>query len=252
MLTAVRISQRAVVGKCRSCHSTTMSRPMTPVRRLLHYFATYRRTLLLGFACVLGSAAFSLLKPLISSRAVSAIGGTFTRGMLVRYGLMLIGAAAMQGVFLYLHRQIIIGASRNIEYDMRNDFYAHLQRLPLRYYQDQRTGDLMSRRTNDLSSVRMLIGPAVMHSVSSLLVVTGSFFMMLRIDHEMALISLIAIPVVAGLVSYFGQRIHHRFQAVQDYFGEISARVQENLSGVRVVRAFTQERNEITTFKSMN
>ncbi|PYQ26590.1 MAG: ABC transporter ATP-binding protein [Acidobacteria bacterium] len=252
MLTAVRISPRAVVGKCRSCHSTTMSRPMTPVRRLLHYFAKYRRTLLLGFACVLGSAAFSLLKPLIIGSAVNAIGGTFTRGMLVRYGLMLIGAAAMQGVFLYLHRQIIIGASRNIEYDMRNDFYAHLQRLPLRYYQEQRTGDLMSRATNDLSSVRMLIGPAVMHSVSSLLVVTGSFVMMLRIEPMMAMIALLAVPVVAGLVKYFGQRIHVRFKSVQDYFGDISARVQENLAGVRVVRAFTREASEIETFKRMN
>src|SRR5436190_19608994 len=113
---------------------------------------------------------------------------------------MLIGAPAMQGVFLYLHRQIIIGASRNIEYDMRNDFYGHLQRLPLKFYQEQRTGDLMSRATNDLSSVRMLIGPAVMHAATSILVILGAFVMMLRIDHEMALISATAIRVVAGLV----------------------------------------------------
>src|ERR1044071_3582757 len=229
-----------------------MSRPMTPVRRLLHYFAKYRRTLFTGFACVLGSAGFSLLKPLIIGNAVNALGGTFTRAMLVRYGLMLIGAAAVQGVFLYLQRKIIIGASRVIEYDMRNDFYQHLQRLPLRYYQEQRTGDLMSRATNDLSSVRMLIGPAVMHSASSLLVVIGSFVMMLRIEPMMAMIALLAVPVVAGLVKFFGERIHVRFKSVQDYFGDISARVQENLAGVRVVRAFTQEASEIETFKRMN
>jgi ATP-binding cassette subfamily B protein len=225
---------------------------MTPVRRLLHYFAKYRRTLFTGFACVLGSAGFSLLKPLIIGNAVNALGGTFTRAMLVRYGLMLIGAAAVQGVFLYLQRKIIIGASRVIEYDMRNDFYQHLQRLPLRYYQEQRTGDLMSRATNDLSSVRMLIGPAVMHSASSLLVVIGSFVMMLRIEPMMAMIALLAVPVVAGLVKFFGERIHVRFKSVQDYFGDISARVQENLAGVRVVRAFTQEASEIETFKRMN
>jgi ATP-binding cassette, subfamily B, multidrug efflux pump len=225
---------------------------MTPVRRLLHYFAKYRRTLLTGFACVLGSAGFSLLKPLIIGNAVNALGGTFTRAMLVRYGLMLVGAAAVQGVFLYLQRKIIIGASRVIEYDMRNDFYQHLQRLPLRYYQEQRTGDLMSRATNDLSSVRMLIGPAVMHSASSLLVVIGSFVMMLRIEPMMAMIALLAVPVVAGLVKFFGERIHVRFKSVQDYFGDISARVQENLAGVRVVRAFTQEASEIETFKRMN
>src|SRR5438477_3001697 len=225
---------------------------MTPLRRLLTYFSRYKRPLALGFLCVLGSAAFSLIKPLIVGNAVDELAHAASRSVLIRYGLLFVGAAAVEGGFLYLQRWIIIGASRDIEFDMRNDFYAHLQKLPVSYYQDQRTGDLMSRATNDLSSVRMLIGPAVMHSASSLLVVFGAFFMMLRIDHEMALISLIAIPVVAGLVSYFGQRIHHRFKAVQDYFGDISARVQENLSGVRVVRAFTQERNEITTFKRMN
>jgi ATP-binding cassette subfamily B protein len=225
---------------------------MTPVRRLLHYFANYKRTLLLGALCVIGSAAFSLLKPLIIGHAVNDLGGTFTRGDLVRYGLMLVGAAAVEGIFLYLQRWILIGASRDIEYDMRNDFYQHLQKLPLRFYHEQRTGDLMSRATNDLASVRMLIGPAVMHSFSSFLVVFGSFLMMLRIEPLMALIALLAVPVVAGLVKFFGERIHVRFKSVQDYFGDISARVQENLSGVRVVRAFTREGSELQTFRRMN
>lgn len=226
---------------------------MTPFRRLLHYFKLYKRSLLLGAACVVGSAGFSLLKPLIIGDAVNALGGgTFTRASLVRYGLLLIGASAVEGVFLYLHRWIIIGASRRIEYDMRNDFYQHLQRLPLRFYQEQRTGDLMSRATNDLASVRMLAGPAVMHAFSALLVVGGSFAMMLRINAGMALVALLAVPVVAGMVQYFGQRIHVRSKALQDYFGDISARVQENLAGVRVVRAFTREQSEVNTFKRMN
>src|ERR1051326_1144317 len=225
---------------------------MTPLRRLLTYFSRYRASLLMGGLCVVGSAAFSLLKPMIVGNAVDVLTHAVARAALVRYALLYVGAAAVEGAFLYAQRWIIIGASRRIEYDMRNDFYAHLQKLPVKYYHEQRTGDLMSRATNDLASVRMLIGPAVMHSASSLLVVFGAFVMMMRIDREMALISLIAVPVVAGLVSYFGQRIHNRFKSVQDYFGEISARVQENLAGVRVVRAFTQERNEIETFKRMN
>jgi ATP-binding cassette subfamily B protein len=225
---------------------------MTPVRRLLHYFARYKKTLLLGAACVVGSAAFSLLKPLIIGNAVNELGGTFTRTMLIRYGLMLVGAAAVEGIFLYLQRWIIIGASRDIEYDMRNDFYGHLQKLPLRFYQEQRTGDLMSRATNDLASVRMLIGPAVMHSFSSTLVVFGAFLMMLRIEPLMASIALLAVPVVAGMVKFFGERIHLRFKSVQDYFGDISARVQENLAGVRVVRAFAREESELASFKRMN
>ncbi|MGZ5449698.1 MAG: ABC transporter ATP-binding protein [Thermoanaerobaculia bacterium] len=225
---------------------------MTAARRLIHYFALYKTRLILGAMCVVGSALFSLAKPLIVGNAVNALGSGFTREMLIRYGLMLIGASMIEGVFLYLQRWIIIGASRHIEFDMRADFYGHLQKLPLRFYQEQRTGDLMSRATNDLGSVRMLVGPATMHSISAFLVVTGAFIMMLRIDVMMALLALTAVPVVAGLVKIFGERIHVRTRAVQDNFGEISARVQENLSGVRVVRAFTREASEIETFKRMN
>jgi ATP-binding cassette, subfamily B, multidrug efflux pump len=225
---------------------------MTPLRRLLHYFDRHKTPLLLGGLCVLGSAGFSLLKPLIVGNAVDELSKAITRGTLVRYGLLFVAASVIEGVFLYLQRSIIIGASRRIEFEMRNDFYAHLQKLPVSYYQDQRTGDLMSRATNDLSSVRMLIGPAVMHSVSSLIVVTGAFVMMLRIERFMALIALTSVPAIIIMVKFFGQRIHVRFRAVQDYFGDISARVQENLAGVRVIRAFTQERSETGIFKAMN
>jgi len=225
---------------------------MTPLRRLIHYFDRHKTPLLLGGLCVLGSAGFSLMKPLIVGNAVDELSKAITRGTLVRYGLLFVAASAIEGVFLYLQRSIIIGASRRIEFEMRNDFYAHLQKLPVSYYQDQRTGDLMSRATNDLSSVRMLMGPAVMHSVSSLIVVAGAFVMMLRIEHFMALIALTSVPAIIIMVKFFGQRIHVRFKAVQDYFGDISARVQENLAGVRVIRAFTQERNEIGIFKAMN
>jgi ATP-binding cassette subfamily B protein len=163
-----------------------------------------------------------------------------------------VGVAAVEGLFLYLQRWIIVGASRRIEYEMRNDFYQHLQKLPVRYYHEQRTGDLMSRATNDIGSVRMLIGPAIMYTVNSLIIVTGAFVMMIRIDRTLALISLAAVPVVATLVKIFGERIHIRYKAVQDYFGDISARVQENLAGVRVVRAFGQEANEKEVFRRMN
>ncbi|MDQ6802167.1 MAG: ABC transporter ATP-binding protein/permease [Acidobacteriota bacterium] len=225
---------------------------MTPLRRLISYLLRHKKSLALGGLCVAGSAIFSLTKPWIVGSAVNELAKSVNRAVLIRYGAMLVGASAIEGLFLYLQRWIIIGASRRIEYEIRNDFFQHLEKLPLRYYHGQRTGDLMSRATNDLSSVRMLIGPAVMYTASSLFVVTGSFIMMTRIDHAMALISLIALPIVAGLVKIFGQQIHLRFKAVQDYFGDISARVQENLAGVRVVRAFGQEQNEIDTFKRMN
>lgn len=225
---------------------------MTPVRRLLYYFGRYKLALTLGGLCVVGSAAFSLIKPLIVGSAVDVLSNASSREFLIQYGILFVSAAAIEGGFLYLQRRVLIATSRRIEYDMRNDFYAHLQSLPVRFYQDQRTGDLMSRATNDLSSVRMLIGPGVMHSLSSLLVVAGAFVMMMRIDARMALMASISVPLIAGIVSYFGDRIHVRFKAVQDHFGDISARVQENLAGIRVVRAFTQENNEIDSFKAMN
>ncbi len=206
----------------------------------------------MGGLCVAASAAFSLLKPMIVGSAVNELAKAISRGALIRYSLMLIAAAAFEGLFLFLQRRIIIGESRHIEYEMRNDFYGHLQSLPVSYYQEQRTGDLLSRATNDLSSVRMLIGPAVMHALSSIIVVTGAFVMMLRINREMALLSLTSVPVIIWMVQYFGQRIHVKYKSVQDYFGDISARVQENLSGVRVVRAFGRERVETKTFAAMN
>ncbi|MEA2162831.1 MAG: ATP-binding cassette, subfamily multidrug efflux pump [Thermoanaerobaculia bacterium] len=225
---------------------------MSPLRRLLHYFGLHKPALTIGALCVVASAAFSLAKPLIVGSAVNELAKAVTRGELIRYGLLLVGAAALEGLFLFLQRRIVIGVSRHIEYEMRNDFYEHLQSLPVSYYQEQRTGDLISRATNDLAAVRMLIGPAVMHAISSLFVVIGAFVMMMRISHEMALLSLTSVPVIVYMVQHFGQRIHLKFKAVQDYFGDISARVQENLAGVRVVRAFGRERAEGETFAAMN
>lgn len=225
---------------------------VTPVRRLLHYFSLRKKQLTWGGVSLVGSAVFSLLKPVIIGSAVDTLSREFSRGTLVKYSLMLIGASIVEGAFLFAQRRILIGASRHMEYDMRNDFYGHLQKLPLRFYHEQRTGDLMSRATNDLSNVRMLIGPGVMHTFSSLIIVVGAFAMMARVDMTMAFLSLLAIPAVGGLAKTAGEKIHERSKAVSDYFGEISARVQENLAGVRVVRAFTREDSEIDTFKRMN
>lgn len=222
------------------------------MRRLLHYFNLYKTSLILGGLCVVGSSLFSLLKPAIVGNAVDQLTAGFERSDLIRLVLLYLGVAVIQGTFLYLQRWIIIGASRKIEYAMRGDFYDHLQSLSLDFYHQQRTGDLMSRATNDLSSVRMLVGPAVMHAFGSILIVAGAFVMMFRIDATLALISLIAVPIVAGLAKTFGERIHDRYKSVQEFFGDLSARVQENLSGVRVIRAFTQEQNEVGTFRTMN
>jgi len=225
---------------------------MSPGRRLIGYFARYRIALVSGGVCVLLSSAFSLVKPMVVGSAVDVLRNDLRPEALRNYALIYLAAAVIQGVFLFFQRRILIGASRDIEYDMRRDFYGHLQRLPNEFYQAQKTGDLMSRATSDLTSVRMLVGPAVMHSFSSLLVVTGAFVMMLRIDPSLTGLTLLAVPTIIFIVVFFGQRIHHRFMSVQEYFGEVSARVQENLAGVRVVRAFGQEENEKAAFARMN
>lgn len=225
---------------------------MTPFARLLGYFSRYRKPLILGALSVVGSVGFSLVKPSVVGSAVDTLTREFTKTTLLQFGLLYVGAAAIQGVFLFMQRWILITMSRRMEYDMRGDFFDHLQSLPPRFHDSQRTGDLMSRATNDLGNVRMLIGPAVMHSLSSILVVTGSFVMMWRIDHRLATVGLIAIPLVAGLVKLFGDRMHDRSKEVQDHFGELSARVQENIAGVRVVRAFGREANEESMFRAMN
>ena len=149
-------------------------------------------------------------------------------------------------------RRIIIGASRDIEYDLRNDFFAHLQRLDLAYFQRHRTGDLMSRATSDLSAVRMMIGPAIMYSATTGLMFIVGIILMVSINPRLTLFALVPLPFVSISVGYFGAVIHRRFERIQDQLSEISAITQETLSGVRVVRAYRQEPFEIERFRLAN
>ena len=167
---------------------------MTPFRRLLGYVARYRREFLLGLACVVVNKAVALAGPLILSHAIDDLHRAVTRTKLFGYGTLLLGVGLVGGLFMFLSRRILIGASRHIEYDMRNDFFAHLQTLPLSYFQSHRTGDLMSRATNDLNAVRMMIGPSVMYSANTILVFFVALAVMLSIDVRLTLISLIPTP----------------------------------------------------------
>ena len=155
-------------------------------------------------------------------------------------------------MFRFWTRRILIGASREIEYDMRNDFFAHLQALPLSYFQAHRTGDLMSRATNDLNAVRMMVGPAVMYSANTILGFVAAIAVMISIDPWLTLVSLIPLPFVSLSVKYFGSAIHKRFEQIQAQLSEVSAVAQESLSGVRVVRAYRQEAAEIERFRRAN
>jgi ATP-binding cassette, subfamily B, multidrug efflux pump len=221
-------------------------------RRLWPYLAHYRRSFALGFLCIVAATGIQQLSPWVLKLAVDDLARGVTRGKLAHYALLLLGLAVAGGVFRFLMRRIIIGISRLVEYDLRNEFFRHLERFPVAFFQANRTGDLMSRATNDLNAVRMMIGPSVMYSASTLLTFIIAITMMLTIDPWLTLVALVPLPFVSICVKVFGSAIHRRFEAIQAQLSDISAIVQEALSGVRVVRAYGQESAELERFRRAN
>jgi ATP-binding cassette subfamily B protein len=194
----------------------------------------------------------SLTQPQVLRHAVDDLYRGVTAEKLGRYALILLGIAVVAGVFKYRMRQAVIGISRHVEYDLRNDLFAHFERLPIAYFQRERTGDLMSRATNDLAAVRMILGPGLMYSVNTAVTALASLGFMLAISPRLTVLVLLPLPLVSLTVWYFGDRIHHRFEEIQACFSTLSARAQENLAGVRVVRAFACEEREIEDFRALN
>jgi ATP-binding cassette subfamily B multidrug efflux pump len=225
---------------------------VTPFRRLLGYVVRYQRDFVIGLLCVIVTRGVTLASPLVLRHAIDDLTTGVTRGKLLEYGAILLAIGFVGGLFLFLQRRILIGASRHIEYDMRNEFFAHLETLPLSYFQQHRTGDLMSRATNDLNAVRMMIGPSIMYSASTMLTLVVALTLMVSIDPKLTLWSLIPMPFVTISVKVFGSAIHKRFEQIQGQLSELSAVVQEALSGVRVVRAYRQEEAELDRFRQAN
>lgn len=225
---------------------------MTPLRKLLSYFAPYKRILITGIACVFMTNVVKVTAPLVLRHAVDDLAAEVLHSKLLLYAGLLISIALTQGVFLFTQRRLLINMSRDIEYDLRNDFYAHLQKLPFEFYQTHRTGDLMARATNDLSAVRMIVGPALMYSMNTIFAMALLVPLMASINWRLTLLAFLSMPLVATATNYFSKRIHDRFEKVQEYFGTVSNRAQESLAGVRVIRAYTQEQAEIESFKQVN
>ena len=192
------------------------------------------------------------VSPLVLQYAVDDLSAGVTRSKLAFYAGVLLLIAGLAGYFRYQMRRIIISASRGFEYDLRNDFFAHLERLPVSFFQQNRTGDLMSRATNDLSSVRMMVGPAVMYLANTLITAVVSLSLMFSLDVRLTLIVLLPLPIVSIAVKMFGTAIHKTFEEVQEKLSDMSAVVQESLTGVRVVRAYRQEQAEIARFREAN
>jgi ATP-binding cassette subfamily B protein len=225
---------------------------MDDLRRFARYFLPYKKSLAVGVLCILGSTVIGLLVPIFVGRAVDDLGTGPTWEKVTRSALLVIGASVISGVFLFLQRRILIGMSRHVEYDLRQDFYAHLQRQPLTFFHSHRTGDLMARATNDLASVRQLAGPMIMYTLQTVFVVLIILPLMLRISVRLTLLLFVTMPLVSFTVKYFGQQVHARFEKIQDFFSQITARAQENISGVRVVRAYAQEDAEAAAFNKLN
>jgi ATP-binding cassette subfamily B multidrug efflux pump len=221
-------------------------------RQLLPYLRPVRRSLQIGFVWVVLTTILSLVSPWVLKYVIDDLNTGFTRARLGAYGLVLVALSAAEGWFRYAMRQRLIGASRQIEYHLRNDFFAHLERLPLRYYHANRTGDLMSRATNDLNAVRTMVGPSVMYFASTALGFVMAVILMSRIDARLTLVALLPLPGVTIATRYFGRAIHDRFERIQAQLSDMSAVVQEALAGVRVVRAYRQEAGEIARFRESN
>ena len=225
---------------------------MSPLARLVPHVLRYRRDLAAGLVCLVLATALSLLGPWVLRYAIDDLTTDVTRGKLGLYAGALLGLAVVGGVFRFLMRRIIVGASRAIEYDLRNVFFAHVQRLPLAYFQAGRTGDLMSRATNDLNAVRMMVGPAIMYMASTGMVFVVAVALMLSIDPVLTLIAVLPLPLVSVAVKTFGGAIYHQSERIQAQLATLSAVVQESLAGVRVVRAYCREAVEIERFRREN
>src|SRR5438552_1383064 len=222
------------------------------LRPLLPYLKRYRWGYVVGTLCIFVSNAALVLVPWVIGHAINDLKTGVTQQKLLHWIAWLLAVATVRSVFLFLTRWILICISRDIEFDLRNDLYSHLETLSYSYYQQMRTGDIMARATNDLNAVRMLLGPAIMYSANTMVFTAAALGFMVSISPKLTLYTFLPLPVASVVIQYFGRRIHERFERIQAMFSDISARAQENFSGVRVIRAYAQEDAEIASFEAAN
>ena len=225
---------------------------MSDLRKFFRYFYPYKVQLTIGIVCILAYVVCSLYIPTIVGQAVDENWNQVSWSKLTIAAAKVLTTSIIGGVFLFLQRRILIGMSRNVEYDFRKDLYAHLVDQPMSFFHEHRVGDLMARATNDLSAVRQLAGPMIMYTLQTVFVVVLILPLMLMINWWLTLLLFVTMPLVSLTVKFFGQQVHVRFEKIQDFFAQITARAQENFTGVRVVRAYAQEEAEIAAFSSLN
>src|SRR5215831_16231902 len=226
------------------------------LRPLFPYLKKYRTAYVWGGLCVVLMNGIWVLFPLVIGRSIDSLknadASVLTLHTIAKLVGLILAVAGSKAVFQFLTRWIVIGVSREIEFDLRNDLFRHLETLSYSYYQRTRTGDIMARATNDLNAVRMLLGPAIMYSANTIVFTAGALAFMLAISPTLTLYAFLPLPIVSIAIQYFGRRIHERFERIQAMFSDISARAQENFSGVRVIRAYVQEEAEVAGFEKSN
>ncbi|MCC6396952.1 MAG: ABC transporter ATP-binding protein [Bacteroidetes bacterium] len=230
---------------------------MKPLLRLIPYLKRYRKLLILGIFAVVGSNLFTVAQPLFVGRAIDVLKtGLEAKSLdstdLLMYAGLVVGFSLVAGVFSFLTRQSIIVASRHIEYDLRNDFLSHIQKLPLSFFQHTPTGDLMAHATNDISAVRSVLGPGIMYPMDTLMTFSMVLGMMLTLDWQLTLLSLVPLPFVSFVVYRLGKLVHKKFEERQEKYSELTTRAQENLSGIRVVKSYVREEYETGLFHTLS
>lgn len=222
------------------------------LRPLLSYMRRYRWGYIWGTVACLCTNAIWVQFPRVLQRAINDLkAGTTYQHILLLAGILVLISIG-KGIFLYTQRWVLIGISRDIEFDLRNDLFRSLEHQDTGFYHHYRTGDLMARMTNDLNAVRMVLGPGLMYSVNTLFLSVFAVIFMIRISPWLTLVALAPMPLASILVQYFGSRIHLRFERIQASFSDISAQAQENYSGARLVRAFAREDAQIGLFERLN
>ena len=219
---------------------------------LLHYMRRYRWGYLWGTLACIATNVAAVQGPQILRKAIDELERGVSRERIVFLACVFVVIYLIKGIFLYAQRWILIGISREIEFDLRNDLFLQLERQDANFYQKYRTGDVMARMTNDLNAVRMLLGPALMYSANTVFFTVGALYFLLRISPWLTLVALAPMPLASILVQYFGRKIHDRFEKIQESFSEISAQAQENYSGARLVRAFGREQSQMSLFEKLN
>ncbi len=222
------------------------------LKPLLPYMRRYWRGYLWGCVCTVLANAIWVQFPRVIGAAVDDMTIRVTWNKIFAYAGLLMAVTVAHGILLFLMRWIIIGISRDIEFDLRNDLFRQLEKQSASYYQEHRTGDIMARMTNDLNAVRMLLGPAIMYTANTVLFSAGALYFLLRISPFLTLTALAPMPLASILIQFMGRRIHERFERIQAMFSDISAQAQENFSGARLVRAFAQEEAQVRAFERSN